>query len=215
MATSSGRAGRTSWTPCCSCSALSCCPKPWLRSVFRGCQCCQAEAGRPLRCCPLLFTDPHCVCSSGGGLSGAQWEDLPPERGDSIQPVGVEQLSVLLGQLPEGCVPEPEDRPDLCCCVSQRGVGGAEFCHLAEWGRTVGDPRTVHREPGGQAGRRPLHKGTGGFPPLVWGSWTPTALWVRVPSSELSDVVLSPSSNVTQRSWSRRVSSCSWSLCRS
>lgn len=30
-ATSSERAGRTSWTPCCSCSGPSCCPKPWSR----------------------------------------------------------------------------------------------------------------------------------------------------------------------------------------
>lgn len=45
--------------------------------------------------------------------------------------------------------------------VCQWGVGRFEFCQLVdtEWSRAVRTQRTIHREPGSQAGCHPLHKG--------------------------------------------------------
>lgn len=108
MATSSGRAGRTSWSPCCSCSDRSSCPKLWLRSVFHRllsmlsvirsdlqplstCPCC---AGLLFGFgCPLLFNDGT-LCSSGGGLFRAKRQNFSSTRGNAFKSVSRRQLSI-------------------------------------------------------------------------------------------------------------------------
>lgn len=47
-------------------------------------------------CCPLLVTDAT-LCSSGGGLFRAKWENFPSTRGNPFKSVSEGQLSVCEG----------------------------------------------------------------------------------------------------------------------